>query len=224
MSKQEDLQKLHEKWMASCTCSLKDQCTQPVPGDGNADADIVFIGEAPGKDEDIQGRPFVGRAGKFLEEMLETIQMKRGDVYITNTVKYRPPNNRDPLPSEVAECWDWLSEELNLIQPKVIVTLGRHALNRFFPDARISAVHGKLLKKKIESLDTSHFFALYHPAAALYNGGMREGCIEDFKKLPAVIEKITKGDDKDDDQVTIEEPPAPKKENIPEKEPQQELF
>jgi uracil-DNA glycosylase family 4 len=152
--------------------------TQPVFGDGNPKAKIVFIGEAPGKAEDLEGRPFVGRAGKFLVEMLETIKLKREDVYITNVVKYRPPNNRDPEPDEIAECLPWLIEELNFIKPKIIVTLGRHALNRFFLDEKISVVHGKLLKKDIEGLDVKNFFALYHPAAALYNGGMRDTLIK----------------------------------------------
>ena len=190
MDKKEQLDNLHKKWTTDCTCELRKTATQAVPGVGNADADIVFIGEAPGKDEDIQGEPFVGRAGKFLNEMLTAINMERSDIYITNTVKYRPPNNRDPLPEEVAACWDWLTQELNLIQPSVIVMLGRHALNRFFSGERISAVHGKILKKNIKGLDTNHFFALYHPAAALYNGGMRDTLMDDFKKLPKVLEKI----------------------------------
>lgn len=185
-----DLLELHQTWHKKNNCPLKEMVTQPVFGDGNAHADIVFIGEAPGKDEDLQGKPFVGRAGKFLNEMLETIKLKREDIYITNTVKYRPPNNRDPLPEEIKECLPWLIEELNFIKPKVIVMLGRHALNRFFPTEQISKVHGKLLKKKIKSLEVENFFALYHPAAALYNGGMRETLMEDFKKIPLVLEKI----------------------------------
>lgn len=192
MNKQKHLEKIHKKWFSKCVCDLKNDVTQPVPGDGNPDANIVFIGEAPGKNEDIEGRPFVGRAGKFLNEMLEIINMNRNDVYITNTVKYRPPDNRDPRPEEVAACWPWLEEELNLIQPLVIITLGRHALNRFFPDEKISTVHGELLEKKITGLPTSHFFPLYHPAAALYNGGMRETLIKDFKKLPKIFDEITK--------------------------------
>lgn len=183
------LLEIHKKWHKKNKCGLKDSATQPVFGDGNPKAKIVFIGEAPGKDEDLQGTPFVGRAGKFLNEMLETIKLKRGDVYITNTVKYRPPNNRDPLPEEIKECLPWLIEELNYIKPKVIVTLGRHALNRFFPEAKISEVHGKLLKKKLDGLDCKNFLALYHPAAALYNGGMRETLIKDFKKLPLILKK-----------------------------------
>jgi len=190
MNKEECLKNIHDKWKEVCTCELKKTATQAVPGIGNPESDIVFIGEAPGRDEDIQGKPFIGRAGKFLNEMLATIKLERRGIYITNTVKYRPPNNRDPLPEEVAACWPWLEEELNLIKPKLIIFLGRHALNRFFPTEKISLVHGKLLKKNIKGLTTNHFFALYHPAAALYNGSMRETLIDDFKKLPKVLEKI----------------------------------
>jgi len=182
-----ELLKIHQKWHSQNNCELKKTVTGPVFGDGNEKAEIVFIGEAPGKDEDLQGKPFVGRSGKFLSEMLETIKLKREDVYITNVVKYRPPGNRDPLPEEIKECLPWLIEELNFIKPKIIVTLGRHALNRFFPTEKISKVHGKLLKKKMGQLETQDFFALYHPAAALYNGSMREVLIEDFKKIPLML-------------------------------------
>ncbi len=190
MTKQELLRAIHEKWFIECTCELKKTATQPVPGDGNAQADIVFIGEAPGKSEDEQGRPFVGAAGKFLAEMLGDIKLKREDIYITNVVKYRPPNNRDPLPEEKESCRAWLNEELNFIQPKLIVFLGRHAMNNFFPTEQISKVHGKLLIKKLPGIATKHFLALYHPAAALYNGGMRDTLKEDFKKIPLILKKI----------------------------------
>jgi len=188
MNKQDELQELNKKWTKICPCKLKRQALQAVPGAGSADAKIIFIGEAPGKKEDEQGEPFVGAAGKFLNEMLGEIKMSRDDVYITNIVKYRPPDNRDPLPEEVKDCWPWLLEQINLIHPKLIVFLGRHALNRFFPTEQISKVHGKLLKKKFKNMDVENFFALYHPAAALYNGGMREILLDDFKKLPKVIE------------------------------------
>ncbi len=190
MTKQEQLRALHEKWFIACTCDLKKTATQPVPGDGNAQADIVFIGEAPGKSEDEQGRPFVGAAGKFLAEMLGEIKLKREDIYITNVVKYRPPNNRDPLPEEKEACRAWLNEELNLIAPSLIVFLGRHAMSNFFPAEQISKVHGKLLIKKFPGIVTKHFLALYHPAAALYNGGMRETLKDDFKKIPLILKRI----------------------------------
>ena len=198
-NKAAQLQSIHEKWFEICECKLKATATQPVPGVGNPNSLIVFIGEAPGKDEDLQGKPFVGRAGKFLQEMLATIKMKREDIYITNTVKYRPPNNRDPEPDEIRDCLPWLLEEIGYIKPKIIIPLGRHAMNRFFPEAKISEVHGKLLKRKLtfkmpNGVDlvfpTEYFFPLYHPAAALYNGSMRETLIEDFKKIPAILKKI----------------------------------
>jgi len=188
MDKKEELEKVHQKWLKNCRCELKALATQGVPGDGSANSKIVFIGEAPGKNEDLEGRPFVGAAGKFLNEMLANINLKREDIYITNVVKYRPPGNRDPLPEEVESCAKWLEEELNIIKPKLIIFLGRHALQHFFPNEKISLVHGKILKKKTKIGDT--FFALYHPAAALYNGSMRDILIEDFKKIPRVLEKI----------------------------------
>ncbi|MCE9549127.1 uracil-DNA glycosylase [Candidatus Nomurabacteria bacterium] len=187
--KAEQLKNIHERWLKDCECELKKVATQGVPGHGNPEAEIVFIGEAPGKDEDKIGQPFVGAAGKFLNEMLLSINLKREDVYITNIVKYRPPGNRDPLPQEVEFCAKWLEEELQTIKPKLIVFLGRHALQHFFPNEKISAVHGKILKKKMKIGDT--FFALYHPAAALHNGSMREVLMSDFKKLPKAIEKIS---------------------------------
>ncbi len=184
----EQLKQIHEKWFVKNTCPLKKVATQPVPGAGNPSAEIVFIGEAPGKDEDIQGIPFVGRAGQFLNEMLGEIGMKREDIYITNIVKYRPPNNRDPLPTEKEDCAPWLYEELSFIAPKIIVFLGRHSMNDFFPDLKISNVHGKLIHKKFQHIPTEYFLPLYHPASALYNGGMRETLLKDFKKIPKAIE------------------------------------
>ncbi|MDB5254944.1 MAG: Phage polymerase-related protein [Candidatus Nomurabacteria bacterium] len=185
------LPEIHAYWQEHNTCELKSTATQAVLGDGNPHADVVFIGEAPGKNEDLVGKPFIGAAGKFLSEMLESIKMKREDIYITNVVKYRPPNNRDPLPEEKETCRAWLNEELAAIKPKLIVFLGRHAMGNFFPDEKISAVHGKLLKKKIASLPTEYFLPLYHPAAALYNGGLREALLEDFQKIPLALKKIT---------------------------------
>lgn len=171
---------------------MKKTATQAVPGFGNASAKIVFIGEAPGKSEDIQGKPFVGAAGKFLNEMLGEINLKREDIYITNIVKYRPPDNRDPLPEEKAACREWLLEELKIISPELIVFLGRHAMNNFFPELQIGKAHGKLLIKPFKGMSTKYFFPLYHPAAALYDGSMRGTLLEDFKKLPKVLEKIEK--------------------------------
>lgn len=188
--KETKLEELNDRCSETCPCELKHSATQAVPGEGSPEADIMFVGEAPGRNEDVQGRPFIGAAGKFLDEMLAGIKMSREDVYITNVVKYRPPENRDPSPEEVQACWPWLEQQIDFIKPKLIVFLGRHALNRFFPDEKIGDVHGKLLKKKIEGIPTENFLALYHPAAALYNGGMRETLMEDFKKLPKIIKTI----------------------------------
>ncbi|TXH07080.1 MAG: uracil-DNA glycosylase [Candidatus Moraniibacteriota bacterium] len=173
-----------------CPCTLRDTATQAVPGDGNADADILFIGEAPGKNEDEQGIPFVGAAGKFLSEMLDGIGLRREDIYITNVVKYRPPNNRDPLPEEIAACMPWLHEQIKIIEPKMIVTLGRHAMEHFIPGKKISEVHGQAFRRMFPDIGPQVFFALYHPAAALYNGGMRGTLMEDFGKIPLVLKKL----------------------------------
>jgi uracil-DNA glycosylase len=192
MNKKTELETLHKKWMEECECKLKKTATQAVPGKGNPDAEIVFIGEAPGKSEDKLGEPFVGAAGKFLNEMLAEINLKREEIYITNIVKYRPPNNRDPLPEEKSACREWLLWELKIIEPKLIIFLGRHAMNNFFPDLQISQAHGKLLIKQFKGISTKYFFPLYHPAAALYDGSMREILIEDFKKIPKVLKEIAK--------------------------------
>lgn len=150
----------------------------------------MFIGEGPGAKEDELGRPFVGAAGKFLDEMLGIIGTKREDVYIANVVKCRPPNNRDPLPDEVSACWPWLVEQIKIIQPKLIVTLGRHSMERFLPGQKISAIHGKAMRRKTPDIGKKIFYTLYHPAAALYNGSMREILIKDFKKIPKVLKVI----------------------------------
>ena len=192
MNKIQQLENLHKKWKEKCECELKKTATQAVSGVGSAEAEIVFIGEAPGKKEDEQGEPFVGVAGKFLNEMLGLINLKREDIYITNIVKHRPPNNRDPLPEEKASCREWLLEELKIISPKLIIFLGRHAMNNFFPDLQISGAHGKLLIKLFKGVSTKYFFPLYHPAAALYDGSMREVLIKDFKKIPKVLKEIEK--------------------------------
>ena len=192
MTRNEELLEIQKLQHEVCECGLKSTATQPVFGDGNPDAKIVFIGEAPGKNEDLQGIPFVGAAGKFLAEMLSQINLKREDIYITNIVKYRPPNNRDPLPEEKKACREWLLEELKTISPKLIIFLGRHAMNNFFPDLHISQAHGKLLIKSFTGISTKYFFPLYHPAAALYNGSMREVLIEDFKKIPKILKEIEK--------------------------------
>lgn len=185
-----DLLSLHEKYASLNTCGLKTTATRAVYGVGNPHARVIFIGEAPGKKEDETGVPFVGAAGKFLDEMLASINMEREDIYITNIVKYRPPNNRDPEPSEKDACRAWLHAELSAINPDLIVFLGRHSMNDFFPTEKISAVHGKLLVKKFADITTTHFLPLYHPAAALYNGGLRDELMHDFKKIPLALAQI----------------------------------
>ncbi|MBI5799044.1 MAG: uracil-DNA glycosylase [Candidatus Yonathbacteria bacterium] len=189
MNKADALKKLNAKWLAECTCELCNTATQGVLGDGNANAQIVFIGEAPGAREDKEGRPFIGSAGKFLAEMLESISMKREDIYITNIVKYRPPENRDPSPAEIAECTPWLEEEIKLIDPLLIVFLGRHSMNHFFPNEKISSVHGALLTGSHFG-KVRNFLPLYHPAAALYNGSLREVLKKDFENIPRIIKKL----------------------------------
>lgn len=186
MSKQLQLNTIKQQILDDNVCpDLAKTATQLVFGDGNPDANIVFIGEAPGKKEDETGKPFVGAAGRFLDEMLASIDLKREDVYITNIVKYRPPNNRDPLPDEKQEFLKYLESQLEVIQPKLVVTLGRHSLNCFLPDLQIGRVHGqpKRFKGRV-------FLPLFHPAAALYNGGMRQTLMEDFSLIPSILKKI----------------------------------
>ncbi len=210
-NKQQLLEEIREKILRDkVTPELKKTATQLVFGDGNPDADIVFIGEAPGKNEDQTGKPFVGAAGKFLDEMLASVDLNRKDVYITNIVKYRPPDNRDPLPHEKAAFLPYLQAQLEVIQPKIVVTLGRHSMNCFLPDLQISKIHGQPKRIRINmrrqaerigsgdtqaSPEATHGVAivimpLYHPAAALYNGAMRQTLIDDFEKLPVILSKI----------------------------------
>jgi uracil-DNA glycosylase family 4 len=168
---------------------LAEQAIQLVMGDGDLNADIVFIGEAPGKKEDESGLPFVGASGKFLNEMLAQAGLERGDVYITNVVKYRPPKNRDPKPAEKQAFMPYLLKQLEIIHPKVVITLGRHSMEYFLPGAKIGEVHGQLHKVQIDS-DEFIIIPLYHPAAALYNGSLRTTLIEDFLRVPAIINQV----------------------------------
>jgi len=191
MTKREQLDRLNKYWNENCQCELRKTATQAVFGYGNAESDIVFIGEAPGKNEDIKGVPFIGSAGKFLDELLASIRIKREQIYITSIVKYRPPNNRDPKEKEKDDSYEWLINELYIISPKLIVFLGRHSMTQFFEGMKISEVHGKLLIKKIPGLEKEQaFLPLYHPAAALYKGSMRKILITDFKKIPKILKKI----------------------------------
>ena len=190
MSKHSQLQKLNNEMSACSQCALRAGCTRVVPGAGSAEAEIMFIGEAPGKKEDELGVPFVGAAGKFLDEMLASIKLKCEDVYIANVCKCRPPENRDPSPEEIATCWPWLLQQIRIIQPKLIVTLGRHSMERFLTGGKISEMHGTLVQKTISGVGKQNFYTLYHPAAALYNGSMRKTLLEDFSKIPKVLKKI----------------------------------
>jgi len=186
-----ELEQISERVKACKACRL---CClgakQAVPGEGNPMAQILFIGEGPGRDEDEQGRPFVGAAGKFLTQMLGLAGLKREDVYITNVVKHRPPQNRDPLPDEIEACWAFLEAQIKVIKPKIIVTLGRHAMGRFLPGLRISEVHGQAKRSKGIWCERQVFFPVYHPASALYNPSLRDILIRDMKKLPILLKKI----------------------------------
>lgn len=169
---------------------LAKTANQLVFGTGNPDAEVVFVGEAPGKNEDLKGEPFVGAAGRLLDEMLDSVEVSRQDVYITNIVKYRPPNNRDPLPEEKAEFWPYLLKQITIIKPKIIATLGRHSGQAFITDLRIGADHGKPKRIKITSdgsEDSIIILPLYHPAAALYNGSLKQTLIDDFQSVSQLM-------------------------------------
>ncbi len=168
-------------------CPLAKTRTRAVPGEGSLKAEILFIGEGPGKKEDELGRPFVGAAGKLLDKLIGSIGLKREDVFIANVVKCRPPENRDPLPEEVDACRGWRDKQVEAINPKLIVLLGRHSMDRFLPNQKISLDHGKPKRHKGRI-----YFPVYHPAAALYRNSLLEDLQKDFKKIPKVLEVIKK--------------------------------
>ena len=171
------------KEIALCQqCDLAKYRTNVVPGEGAEDADIMFIGEAPGWYEDQQGRPFVGQAGLFLSELLASINLKRSDVYIANVIKCRPPGNRDPLPVEIHNCRKWLERQIEIIQPKMIVTLGRYSMAMFFPGKSISKIHGTAQKR-----GGIIYYAMYHPAAALHQQSLRRIIEQDMLKIPSLL-------------------------------------
>lgn len=177
--------------VVKCTkCPLSENRTNAVPGEGDPHAELMFIGEGPGQKEDELGRPFVGAAGKFLEELLMSIGLSREKVFIANVVKCRPPGNRDPLPEEVEACWPYLEEQIKIIKPKLIITLGRHSMERFIPKMKISQIHGQPKRREIEGLGKLIFYPIFHPAAALHNPNYRQPLIDDFKKIPAVLKEI----------------------------------
>ncbi len=167
----------------SCTrCVLSETRTHAVPGDGSSTAAVMFIGEGPGQNEDEQGLPFVGRAGQLLDSLLEQVPLRREDVFITNVVKCRPPGNRDPEPDEVDACMPYLRAQIELIDPRVIVTLGRHSMLRFYPQGKISNDHGRII-----SLGKRVLLPVYHPAAALRNPRLNETLVQDMKRIPEAV-------------------------------------
>jgi len=189
-----ELDKIAEEIKAFKGLDIAKNCTRAVPGEGNPDADIFFCGEGPGYHEDQQGRPFVGQAGKLLEKSLQSIGLQRSDVFITNVVKYRPPENRDPFPNEIEACRDWLDRQIAVIEPKIIATLGRFSMAKFIPDVSISRVHGL---SRFVDFQISNFkfqiivFPMYHPAAALRAGQVMTSFIEDFNKLKRLLHPQT---------------------------------
>jgi uracil-DNA glycosylase family 4 len=178
------LEEVREKLLAWKGIEIA-KTSNPVMGHGNPHAEIMFIGEAPGEKEDKQGIPFVGQAGKLLDELLKSINLNREDVYITNVVKFRPPENRDPTPEEKAACLPFLQMEIAIIKPKVLVPLGRHALTQFFTKMSITDAHGKAhtITQGDNSASPITVFPIYHPAAALHNPGLRQALFDDFKAL-----------------------------------------
>lgn len=182
---------LNQKMLeSSVCCHLGDARTNIVPGEGDPEAKILFIGEGPGKNEDLQGRPFVGQAGQLLNQLLSEIGLTRDQVFIANVLKCRPPNNRDPLPDEVAACWPWLREQIKIIDPVLIVLLGRFAMERFLPGMKISNVRGKVLRRNLPEIGFKVFMPTYHPAAALYHRAWIDLLKEDFSKIPRVLDLL----------------------------------
>lgn len=175
---------LYERVRSCEACPLAQTRILAVPGEGPIDAEIMFIGEAPGANEDRQGRPFVGAAGQFLSELLAAGGLKRDEVYICNVLKCRPPSNRDPSPDEIEACRDHLDEQIDIIDPLVIVTLGRYSMGKFFPKQTISRIHGT-----VKEIAGRFYVPMYHPAAALHQGGLRQVMLADFARLPAILEE-----------------------------------
>ncbi len=176
------LTELHDEITRCQRCALSQARKRAVPGEGREDAEIVFIGEAPGFHEDQQGRPFVGAAGQFLEELLDSISLRREDVYICNVIKCRPPGNRDPLSEEIETCKPYLDRQIELIVPRMIVTLGRVSMEHYFPGAKISHIHGQ--PRKVGGII---YYPMYHPAAALHQPRWRQVIKEDMLKIPQLL-------------------------------------
>lgn len=189
-----ELTDLYQEIQTCQKCILAQGRTQPVPGEGPETAEIMFIGEGPGFHEDRQGRPFVGAAGKYLEELLAQIHLTREQVYITNVVKCRPPGNRDPQPDEIAACRPYLDQQIELIQPQLIVTLGRFSMQRYFPGASISRIHGQ--PKRVGNVI---YYPMFHPAAALHQPRWRTLVEEDILKIPDLLAKLDDVQEKEPD-------------------------
>nr|WP_322795408.1 uracil-DNA glycosylase family protein [Tepidiforma sp.] len=188
MTREERAEELYSIIRACQLCALAETRTHAVPGEGPLDAEVMCIGEAPGLNEDRQGRPFVGAAGQFLTELLAAAGLRRDEVYICNVLKCRPPNNRDPLPGEIAACAEYLDLQIDLVDPRVIVTLGRFSMARWFPQQSISRVHGRPRK-----VDGRLVVPMYHPAAALHQGNLREVILEDFRQLGRLLAGLRTG-------------------------------
>lgn len=195
MTKAEHLQQVRDSLEKDLpNLPLGDIGEPTVPGDGNAEAELLFIGEAPGYNESVERKPFVGRSGKFFVKTLDDVGFPRKDVYITNIVKVRPPENRDPLPDEIRAYKPYLDQEIEVIQPKLIITLGRFSMAKFLPEVKISQVHGRLHKVHWGSKNI-FVLPMYHPAAALRNPQTAKSFVEDFQKIPKILEWINqKGD------------------------------
>ncbi len=193
MTNQQKLDEIERQIIDGRVCpELASTANRLVFGSGNSEAEVIFIGEAPGKNEDRTGKPFVGAAGKFLDEMLESVGLNRRDIYITNIVKYRPPENRDPLPEEKKKFWPYLLQQIKIIKPKIIVTLGRHSGQALIPSLHISADHGKPKRVKISDKGKDLnmlILPLYHPAAALYNGSLRATLLSDFQSMTRILKQ-----------------------------------
>ena len=190
------------KEVAVCTnCALHHSRKQSVPGDGPAHAEIMFIGEGPGFHENEQGRPFVGAAGKFLDQLLEQAGVTRADVFIGNVVKCRPPDNRDPLPDELSACNVYLERQIEAINPSIIVTLGRFSMGKFMQGAKISQIHGQMRK-----IDGRYVIAMFHPAAALHQAALKPAILADFAKLPELLKEARAGLGKSAPQIKKQEP------------------
>ena len=205
MKAEAELKQVAQEVAACVKCPLHHSRKLAVPGEGPANAEIMFIGEGPGFHENEQGRPFVGAAGKYLDELLAKINLKRSQVFIANVVKCRPPGNRDPMPEELEACRDYLERQIQAINPKVIVTLGRFSMANFLPNAKISSVHGQAIKVKGRLV-----VAMYHPAAALHQGSLKPIVEHDFLRLPELIAQAEQAPE-----------PAPEMAAEPKKEPKQ---